>query len=87
MKKRNKLEIVKDMLKIIQESHSIRSTPLLRKSNLSSPMFKKYYSELLAKNFIKETREKNKEIILTERGQKYLEKYFAIINFIEEFEL
>jgi predicted transcriptional regulator len=87
MKKRNKLEIIKDILKIIQESRSIRPTPLLRKSNLSSPIFRKYYSELLSKNFIEETREKNKKIILTKKGQKYLEKYFAIINFIEEFEL
>ena len=87
MVKRNKLEIIKDILKIIQENRSIKPTPLLRKSNLSSSRFKKYHSELLDKEFIKETHVKNKEIVLTGKGEKYLEKYFTIINFIDEFEL
>ena len=83
MVKRNKLEIIRDILKIIQENQSIKPTPLLRKSNLSSSRFKKYYSELLEKEFIKEGR----KIMLTEKGNKYLEKYFTIMNFIDEFEL
>lgn len=87
MKKRNKLEIIRDILKIIQESNSIKPTPLLRRSNVSSSRFKEYYSDLLEKEFIKETYGKNKKISLTEKGQRYLEKYFAIVNFIDEFEL
>jgi len=87
MAKRNKLEIVKDILKIIQDNHSIKPTPLLRRSNISSSRFKEYYSELLEKKFLKETYGKNKKITLTEKGQKYLEKYQTIINFIDEFEL
>ena len=87
MAKRNKLEIIRDILKIIQDNRKIRPTPLLRKSNLSSSRFKGYYLELLDKKFIEEKQEKNKTIILTEKGQKYLEKYFTIINFIDEFEL
>lgn len=87
MAKRNKLEIVKDILKIIQENHSIKPTPLLRKSNLSSSRFKKYYLELLEKKLIKETYGKNKKITLTEKGNQYLEKYSTIVNFIDEFEL
>ena len=87
MKKRNKLEIIRDILKIIQEDHLIKPTPLLRRSNISSSRFKGYYSDLLEKEFIKETYGKNKKISLTEKGQRYLEKYFAIINFIDEFEL
>ena len=87
MAKRNKLEIIRDILKIIQKNGSIKPTPLLRSSNLSSSRFKGYYKELLDKGFIKETTKKNKEIILIEKGQKYLEKYLTIINFIDEFEL
>ena len=85
--KRNKLEIIRDILKIIQENHSISPTPLLRKSNLSSSRFKGYYLELLDKDFIKETSGKNKKITLAEKGSKYLERYSTIINFIDEFEL
>ncbi len=85
--KRNKLEIIRDILKIIQENHSISPTPLLRKSNLSSSRFKGYYLELLDKDFIKETYGKSKKITLAEKGSKYLERYSTIINFIDEFEL
>ncbi len=87
MAKRNKLEIIKDILKIIQDNHSIKPTPLLRRSNISSSRFKEYYLDLLEKEFIKETHGKNKKIILTEKGHRYLEKYSTIINFIDEFEL
>jgi len=87
MAKRNKLEIIRDILKIIQENRSIKPTPLLRKSNLSSSRFKEYYLELLKKEFIKETYGKKKKITLTEKGYRYLEKYSTIINFIDEFEL
>ena len=87
MAKRNRLEIIRDILKIIKENRSIKPTPLIRKSNLSTSRFKQYYSELLNKEFIKETYGKNKKITLNEKGQKYLEKYSTIINFIDEFEL
>jgi len=87
MAKRNKLEIVRDILKIIQENQPIKPTPLLRKSNISSSRFKGYYSELLKKEFIKETYGKNKKITLNKKGYQYLEKYSTIINFIDEFEL
>ena len=87
MAKRNKLEIIRDILKIIQENHTIKPTPLLRKSNLSSSRFKEYYLELIKKEFVKKTYGEKKKITLTKKGHKYLEKYSAIINFIDEFEL
>jgi len=89
MAKRVKLEIIYDMLKIIQENHnSIKPTPLLRQSNISSIRFKGYFSELLKKNFIKEINHRgNKYISLTEKGLRFLEKYKIIVNFIDEFEL
>jgi predicted transcriptional regulator len=89
MAKRGKLEIIKDILKIIQENrNSIKPTPLLRKSNLSSARFKEYFIELLDKKFVKEFNHKEEKFIsLTEKGFKFLEKYKTIINFIDEFEL
>lgn len=88
--KRGRLEIIKDMLSIIQENrNSIKTTPLLRKSNVSSSKFKCYTSELTEKGFIIELKNKHDEkiISLTEKGFKFLEKYKTIINFIEEFDL
>ncbi len=89
MAKRGKLEIIKDILKIIQENHnSIKTTPLLRQSNMSSSRFKEYFNDLLYKNFIKKINKKEGLFIsLTEKGNKFLEKYKTIINFIDEFEL
>lgn len=89
MAKRGRLEIIKDILEIIQKNrNSIKSTPLLRKTNISSSRFKEYYSELISKKFIKETNSKNgKRISLTEKGARFLEKYKTIISFIDEFEL
>ena len=87
MAKRTKLEILKDILKLIQNNHQIKPTPLLRKTNLSSTRFKEYYNELIQKEFIKEIGIKNKHIELTEKGQRYLQKYQTIQNFIQEFDL
>ena len=89
MIKRGKLEIMRDILKVIQENHNlIKPTPLLRKSNISSSRFKEYYSELINKALIKEINEnEDKFIILTDKGFKFLERYKTIIEFIDEFEL
>ena len=89
MAKRNKLEIIQAILKIIQDNHnSIKITPLLRKTNISSSRFKEYLADLKNKEFIKQTsRDNNKIITLTDKGYIFLEKYKTIINFIDEFEL
>jgi len=90
MAKRGKLEIMRDILRIIQESNNlIKPTPLLRKSGLSSTRFKEYYFELLERKLIKEVsgEKQDRHIILSEHGFRFLEKYKAIVNFIDEFDL
>ena len=90
MKRRDRLEVIYNILGIIRNNHnSIKPTPLLRKSNLSSQGFSEYFEELIKKKFIKEVvDEKGKKFItLTDKGFKFLEKYKTILGFIEEFEL
>ncbi len=90
MTKRERLEIIRDILKIIKENNnSIKPTPLLRKSNLSSERFKEYYLDLVSKKMIvKRVDFRGEKIIsLTEKGFKFLEKYNIIVSFIEEFDL
>ena len=90
MVKRGKLEIMRDILKIIQDNrNSIKPTPLLRKSKMSSTGFKEYYIELIEKKFIREVtlEKKDKYVILTEKGFKFLERYKTIVDFIDEFDL
>ena len=89
-RKRDRLEVIHDFLKIIQENqNSIKPTPLLRKTNLSSQSFAEYLEELLNKRLIKEVYDKKnkKYLTLTDKGFKYLQKYKLILGFIDEFEL
>ncbi len=90
MEKRERLEIIKDILVILKDNRGLmKPTPLLRKSNLSSQRFLEYMDKLKEKGFVEEKMDKNgnREIIITEKGLKYVEKYQTIVNFIEEFEL
>jgi predicted transcriptional regulator len=89
MVKRSKLEIMRDILFVIRENRNlIKVTPLIRKSNLSSKRFQEYFSELEEKGFVREIESKSGKLLcLTDKGFKYLERYHAIIDFIEEFEL
>lgn len=89
-RKRERLEVIRDFLLIIREhQNSIKPTPLLRRSNLSSQSFSDYFDELQAKGLIRELVDKNgkKHITLTDKGFRFLERYEMIKGFIDEFEL
>jgi len=89
-RKRDRLEVIYDILKLISNNNnSIKPTPLLRKSNLSSSSFASYFIELVEKEFVKELEDSKgkKYITLTDKGFKYLEKYRWILGFIEDFDL
>ena len=89
-KKRERLEVIYDILNIIcDHNNSIRPTPLLRFSNLSSSGFSEYYTELTAKGFIKEFKDAKgrMHVTLADKGFLYLEKYRLIVGFINDFEL
>ena len=89
-RKRDRLEIIYDILKIIRDNHnSIKPTPLLRYSNLSSVSFNEYLKELKEKNLVKEVidKKKKKYLTLTDNGFDFIEKYKQIKGFIEEFNL
>jgi predicted transcriptional regulator len=90
MKKRERTEVIHDILRIVRDNqNSIKPTPLLRKSNLSSNNFADYYKELLEKEFVKEimANKDRKYVTLTDKGFMFLEKYKIITGFIEEFDL
>ena len=89
MRKRDRLEVIFDILKIIQTNHnSIKPTPLLRYSNLSSKSFAEYFNELQKKELVKEVNDKGRKYItLTDKGFRFLDKYKMIRGFIDEFDL
>jgi predicted transcriptional regulator len=89
-KKRDRLQVIYDILRVIRDNNnSIKPTPLLRYSNLSTQGFQEYIAELLQKELIKEAEDKKgrKYYTLSDKGFKYLEKYKMITGFIDDFGL
>ena len=88
-RKRERLEVIRDILKSISSKRSIKPTRLLYASNLSPQMFKEYINELIAKKFIVAEFDKHdkKSFALTKKGQEFLQEYRMIERFVENFGL
>ena len=89
-KKRERLEVIYDILKAVQDANNqIKPTRLLYASNLSPQMFKDYIEELTEKGFISpdEDDKGRKTFSLKDKGFKFLEKYKIIMEFVEGFGL
>jgi predicted transcriptional regulator len=88
-KKRERLDVIRDILQTIRQNREIKPTRLLYASNLSPQMFKEYINELISKKFIKfDIDEKEKKTFsLTKKGQDFLQEYRVIENFVENFGL
>ncbi len=88
-KKRNRLEIIYDILRVIRDkSGRIKPTHILYKSNLSHQMMEEYLAELKEKDFIVELRSKTgKTYTITNKGLAYLEKFNLIRDFTSSFGL
>jgi len=89
VKKRERLDVIRDILKAIRENREIKPTRLLYASNLSPQMFKDYINELIGKGFIKlDIDEKEKKTFsLTKKGNEFLKEYKVIEDFVENFGL
>lgn len=88
-KKRQRLDVIKDILQVIQKNRKIKPTRLLYASNLSPQMFKDYIDELLAKGLIKTEIDENdkKLFFITPKGNNFIQEYKVVENFIENFGL
>ncbi len=91
-KKRDRLQIIHDILSAIQaKGGTIKPTHLLYKSNLSHKMMIEYLQDLMLKNFVSEGEEgkkrKSRVYELTSRGYDYLAEYRTVTRFIESFGL
>lgn len=88
-KKRERLEVIRDILNTIRQNREIKPTRLLYASNLSPQMFKEYLNELISKGFIKlEVSDNDKKTFsLTKKGNDFLQEYKMIENFVENFGL
>ena len=89
MRKRDRLEIIHDILKTIQEKGAnVKPTHILYKSNLSHQMLTEYMTELINGKFIEEKiKDGKKQYILTPKGYNYLKDYDTIKGFLDSYGL
>ncbi len=90
MARRNKIDIIENLLTILSNGKKIKPTRLMYKSNLSHIQMKKYFGELIEKGFVE------KEIIgkngmgfvwINNHGRKFLEKIKEMREFEDVFGL
>ncbi len=88
-KKRERLDVIRDILRAVRDNKQIKPTRLLYASNLSPQMFKDYINELISKGFIKleVDKKEKKAFVLTKKGHEFLQEYKIIEDFIESFGL
>jgi len=87
--KRERLEVIRDILGAIRNNREIKPTRLLYASNLSPQMFKEYINELILKELIHLEVDKKgrKSFSIIDKGNKFLEEYKVIERFVENFGL
>ncbi|HLD33604.1 MAG TPA: winged helix-turn-helix domain-containing protein [Candidatus Nanoarchaeia archaeon] len=87
MKKRDRLEIINDILELIS-ARSAKPTQIMYKANLSHDMLNQYMSELASKQFILEIKtKKGRTYSLTEKGLNFLRDYKMIKGFVDSYGL
>jgi len=89
VKKRSRTDIIGDMLDVIQGKRGeIKQTHLMYKSNLSYGQLTSYLEELVDKNFVQKVeRESNFYILITDKGNEFLEKFREMKQFEKTFGL
>jgi len=87
--RRNKIEIVNDILVSIQDKNGkIKPTHLLYKSNLSYKKMKEYIDELIKKEMMNEKEvDENRYYVITEKGLKFISEFKKMKEFTESFGL
>jgi predicted transcriptional regulator len=87
-RKRSRSDIIEDMLSSIQDKGGrIKPTHLMYRSNLSHSQLKLYLEELIEKSFINKVKNEkdNEYILITQNGNKFLEKLREMKEFEKTF--
>jgi predicted transcriptional regulator len=88
MVKRNRLEVTRDILDIMQKNRQVKITHLIYKANLSNNSIKPYIEYLLKNGFAEKITEKDKNYFkITLKGNEFLTEFSKIKIFSESFGL
>ena len=87
VERRDKVKIIHDILKSVQEKNGkIKPTHLLYKSNLSYKRLNELVQELREKGLMDEENVGGQKMyILTDKGFKFLNEYYKMVEFIKTF--
>lgn len=89
MKKRDRLEIIYDILRVVQtRGERVKPTHILYKSNLSHQMLQQYLGDLEEKQLLEISKDKKGKLFrVTDKGYGYLRDYESIRGFIDSYGL
>jgi predicted transcriptional regulator len=88
MKKRDKLEIMKDILQIIfDRGDRLKPTHIMYKANLSHQMLVEYTNELVEKSLIEIVDDGRKIHRITNKGRDFLRDYKIMRGFMDSYGL
>jgi predicted transcriptional regulator len=88
MKKRTKLEVIKDMLLILRENKKVKITHLIYKANLSNNSIKPHIEDLLKNKLMEEFMEGGKKFFrITKKGHDFLDEFNKMKIFSESYGL
>lgn len=87
-KKRNRLEIIKDILEVLQRNKQVKITHLIYKANLSNNSIKPYLEDLLKNGIIEQIDDSGQKLFrLGEKGREFLNEYDKIKIFSDSYGL
>jgi predicted transcriptional regulator len=89
MPKRNRIDIIEDILFLLSQNKYMKPTHLMYKANLSNQQMKGYLEELVKKKFIDRSLNKknNYYLTITPQGKKFLGKIKEMKEFEKTFGL
>ncbi|MEK6859253.1 MAG: winged helix-turn-helix domain-containing protein [Nanoarchaeota archaeon] len=88
MKKRTRLEVIRDLLVVLQRNKQVKITHLIYKANLSNNSIKPYINYLLKNNLAEQVIVDEKRMFkITPHGNGFLEEFNKIKIFSESYGL
>ncbi|VVB78616.1 Winged helix-turn-helix [uncultured archaeon] len=88
MKKRTRLEVIRDLLEVLQKNKQVKITHLIYKANLSNNSIKPYIEYLLKNNLAEQTIVDEKRMFkITLKGNEFLLEFNKIKIFSDSYGL
>ncbi|MEM4284759.1 MAG: winged helix-turn-helix domain-containing protein [Candidatus Nitrosocaldus sp.] len=86
MDKRNRFDIVADILTVLEKEGAMYKTQIASKCNLDTRMLSRYIDMLLDARLIMRARDQPRAFIITDEGKRYLMLYSKIKQMLSDYE-